>query len=96
MAVGAVLLPLSAPLGCWIIFAGLCVHAYEETVRRNDFNVSLDMLDGVIASDTQGQTMDRFGRAPDAQTLASRGIPTGIGPDIHSRVKQRKSNSSRP
>jgi hypothetical protein len=91
MVFGAALIPISPALGCWIIFAGISINCTEKTVRLNEFNTELDMLDSYIASQVHSQTVERYTQSSNApQQRPSAGISTGLGPDIKKNIKKRK------
>jgi len=95
MLIGFAVLPLSHALGMWLVFSGFCLRAYEFSVLMRDRNLSSDILDGMIRSEQQNETVEEF-EATSAwhRQKNSDGIPTGLSDDIESQVtisvKQRK------
>ena len=94
--VGVLLLSCSKALATWMLLAALCLRAFEEVIYHREFQRKLDMVDGMVASEVQTETVERFSPPPD-QTLhhmeSVPGIPTGIGGDISERIQKRKSNA---
>jgi hypothetical protein len=94
-AVGLMLFPFSRALGMWLVFSGLCLRAYEDQIFRRERNRDLDIIDSLIISEHQSETLEQFeqSQAP-AQFQPDAGIPTGLGDDVQTQINQRK--SSRP
>jgi hypothetical protein len=55
----------------------------------------LDILDGLVAAEVQGETVEHFtGEQPDEQQRSlqqTAGIPTGVAFDIHKQIELRRS-----
>ena len=78
-------------LSAYIIFAGICLRGFEDVVHRKELNRDLDTLDGLIVSERQGQTVEKFEQPPAAKRQAPTiGIPTGLAPDVRDLIKRRK------
>ena len=91
VAIGFALFPVSRLLAMWLIFSGVCLRSFEYTVHHRELNLNLDMVDGLIVSEVQGQTVERFEESPGAEPQQpTTGIPTGLGPDILENIKRRK------
>ena len=93
--IGVAIFQLSHALGAWLVFSGFCLRAYEFSVHMRDRNLSLDILDGMIRSEQQNQTVEEFEATSGWHTHKDdNGIPTGLGEDVQSQitisVKQRK------
>jgi hypothetical protein len=91
MAIGAGLIAYSSALGCWLIFAGLCLSSLEASVHQKEINMQLDMIDGLISSDNQNETVEQLGAIPGGHRKQTRsGIPTGLASDVEQHLKRRK------
>ncbi len=95
--IGVLLLPYTPTLAWWIIFSAICLRAVEHSVFRKELTRHLDTLDGLVNSEIQGQMVEHFS-SPSAheQAEAAQGIPTGLGADIHERIKARKPGPPTP
>jgi hypothetical protein len=91
--IGFHLLKISPALGGWLIFSGFALRVLEDTVYRREFNHSLDTVDGVVSSEVQADTVERFSE-PSAQTQQEQnsdgGLPTGLSLDLQQRISGRK------
>jgi len=90
-AAGVFLLPVSCVLGCWLIFSSMCLHIFEETVRRKERNENMDMMDSLVASQVHTQTVEHFEQPQESpKRQPSIAVPTGIGADIRGKIRSRK------
>jgi hypothetical protein len=91
-AIGLALLPFSRALALWLIFSAFCLRAYEDGIFNRERNQELDMTDGLIESNLQGEHVERYaepsthGQNPPAEPS----VPTGLGDDIQAHVKRRQ------
>ena len=85
---------ISRPLGIWIMFSSLALSVFEQTLFEKHLERDLDILDGLISAEVQGETAKFFdGPQPGEKqrTLEdTAGIPTGVAPDIHRQVEIRR------
>ncbi len=89
--IGFILLEDSPALGLWLVFAGVCLRGFEDVVHRKERNLALDTVDGLIVSEIQGRTVEKFEKPPVArQQQPTIGIPTGLAPDVKQNMKRRK------
>ena len=92
--VGFVALAVSHLLGLWLEVAALFLYVYEQQLYEAMLNHDLDILDGLIASEVQGETVKHFQQAQPEDKVRSiddtAGIPTGVAPDIERLVAQRQ------
>jgi hypothetical protein len=89
--VGGLIFPFSHALGLWLLFSALCLRTFEYTCRQRRRKLNLDTLDGLIESEIQAETVERFEPTPGQRSPSSAsGIPTGLGDDILANIKQRK------
>jgi len=89
--IGAALFPVSRFLAMWLIFSGICLRSFEYVIHQRERNRNLDMIDSLIISEAQGETVERFEEPPGAESQQpDPGIPTGIGDDIKSKIKKLK------
>lgn len=89
---GACLLGVCPSLGMWLVFSGFALRVVEDTVYRQELNRDLDTLDGMIVSEVQAETVDRFAEPPAEvrqQQESNEGIATGLSEDIQQKIKQR-------
>jgi hypothetical protein len=78
-------------LSIYIVFAGICLRGFEDVVHRKELNRDLDTVDGLIVSEDQGHTVEKFERPPPEQRQRPTvGIPTGLAPDVRENMKRRK------
>lgn len=91
---GYVFYSFSHPLGYWVIFASGCFADLEHKVHLREFNRSLDTLDGIVHSEVQSRTVERYVEAPKEakQQQPDAGLPTGLAPDIQQNLNRRKTN----
>jgi hypothetical protein len=91
MIIGVALFPVSRFLAMWLLFSGMCLRSFEYVIHQRERNRNLDLVDGLIISEAQGETVERFEESPGAQSQQpDPGIPTGLGPDIQEKIKHRK------
>jgi hypothetical protein len=90
---GLALLPVSHFLAIWLIVAGYCLRAVEDMVWTRERTRVLDLVDNLIISGEQADTMERYEAPVAQQQQHDEAIPTGIGADIESRIKQRKAGN---
>ena len=92
--VGLIVMSLSTSLGIWIVFSSIALRIFEEDLFEKALARDLDILDGLISSEIQVESVKHFdGPQPDQKALAledTAGIPTGVAPDIHKQVSIRK------
>ena len=86
---------LSQPLARWIAFSSFALFIYEQTLFEKQLDRDLDILDGLVAAEVQGETVEHFtGEQPEEKqrTLQqTAGIPTGVAFDIHKQIELRRS-----
>ena len=91
VTIGILLLPVAGALGLWLMIAGIALASFEGGVQRSEMDVNLNAVDGIIQSHFQSQAVGDF---DDGQSTFQRprvkGIPTGLGPDILRKLKQRR------
>jgi len=84
-------------LGFWLFFSGMCLAGFEGDVHRRDRNQTLDMVDSIITSEIQSDTIEEFEEAPNATPQEpAAGIPAGLGDDIHDHLKRRQPKQPTP
>jgi len=70
----------------------------EQALYKKQLDRDLDILDGLIATEVQGETVEQFsGEQPEAKERAieeTRGIPTGVAFDIHSQIERRRAKQT--
>jgi len=94
-AIGLALLPFSHALALWLIFSAFCLRAYEDTIFNRERTQELDISDGLIESQIQGEHVERYSEpsAAGQNPPAEAGVPTGIGEDIKPKIKFPKSSN---
>ena len=84
-------------LARWIAFSSIALFIYEQALYEKQLDRDLDIFDGMIAAEVQGETVEHFsGEQPEAKERTieeTEGIPTGVAFDIqrqieHHRAKQ--------
>ena len=92
--IGFYFLPVSRPLSLWVIFAGMCLRVFEDTVHRKELNQSMNVLDGLVESEVHTNDVETFERPPETPPKqihqTTQGVPTGIGADIAKQIKRRR------
>ena len=84
-------------LGGWMFFSGVCLAGLEGEVHRKERNQTLDMVDSIVASEIQGETVEEFEEDPTPeQQRPTSGVPSGLGDDIHQNIKRRKPKQRPP
>jgi hypothetical protein len=96
--IGYAVLHLSPALGLWLMASAVSLRSYEWAIHMRDLNLNLDILDGMIRSEQQNQTVEEFeAQSGWHKNEASGGLPTGLGADLESQVtisvKQRRGNN---
>ncbi len=96
--IGYAVVHFSPPLGCWLLLSAVCLRCYEWAIHMRDLNLNMDILDGMIRSEQQNQTVEEFETQSGwHKNAASGGLPTGLSDDIESQitisVKQRRGNN---
>jgi hypothetical protein len=90
--IGFASFPYTHALALWLMFAGVALRGYEDAVYKRELHQRLDTIDGLVVSEIQADTVERFSKeaaAPPPQQQRT-GIPTGMGDDIQDRIKSRK------
>jgi hypothetical protein len=80
-------------LGGWLIISGVCLFVTEVAVQHRELNEKQDLVDGMVKSEIQTETVDQFAGAAPAQLraqAAGSGLSTGIGADIAHKIKRRR------
>lgn len=98
--IGYAVVHFSPPLGCWLLLSAVCLRCYEWAIHMRDLNLNMDILDGMIRSEQQNQTVEEFETQSGwHKNAASGGLPTGLSDDIESQitisVKQRKTKTNK-
>ena len=95
LAAATLLLPFSAPLGLWVMFSTICLMSIEAKTWTNWRRAQMDMVDGLVHSEFQGETVEKFEQAPAKKQQSSSAIATGLDDDIARKIQQKKQNQSR-
>jgi len=97
IVIGFALIRYSVCLALWLLFAGVALRAYEDAVYKRELRQRLDTIDGLVVSEIQADTVERFSDQTAVKPQQQRtGLPTGLGNDIHERIKSRKSKRVPP
>ena len=82
----------SQGLGRWVFFCSFCLFIYEQALYEKQLDRDLDVLDGMIAAEVQGETVEYFSgdqsEAKERSIEETGGIPTGVAFDIHRRIEK--------
>ncbi len=82
---------LSTALGGWLIFAAICFFITEASVTERERERQMDMVDGLVASEVQSETVERFSPPADSHAAHSDDvIRTGVSDDIAGAIARRK------
>lgn len=92
-AIGFALFPISRTLGLYLAFSGFCLRAYEFMIYERELHRDLDLLDSMVRSEVQAETVERFESAPGAPVPSDSAIPTGAAADTQAH-QQRRSQSA--
>ena len=79
--------------GMWLIVSSACLLFVELRAWSREVHRELDVSDGLVTSEVQSDTVDRFSPPPDRiieAAHASDVIPTGLGSDIADKIRRRK------
>jgi hypothetical protein len=89
---------LSPALARWIAFSSIMLFIYEQTLFEKQLDRDLDILDGLIASEVQSETVEHFaGPQPDDKERSlqeTSGIPTGVAFDIHRQIERHRAKQT--
>ena len=89
---------LSPALARWIAFSSIALFIYEQTLFEKQLDRDLDILDGLIASEVQSETVEHFaGPQPDDKERSlqeTSGIPTGVAFDIQRQIEVRRAKQA--
>lgn len=89
--IGYHILPDSPILGHWLIFSGICLHVFEEHVRRKALHQSMDVADSLVEAQVHMQRVEHFESPQETpKQKPSIAVPTGLGADILPQIKRRK------
>jgi len=92
---GMVLLFYYPGIGFWLAMSGACLRVFEADVYEKEQHQNLDIVDGLIVSEIQGQVVEKFEDSPtNGKTQPASGVPTGVGDDIHEHIKRRKAKQT--
>jgi hypothetical protein len=89
-AVGVALFPVSRVLGLYLAFSGFCLRAYEYMIYERELSRDLDLLDSMVRSEVQAETVEQFEPTPGAPAQSDGAIPTGLGMDTKAHQKRRR------
>jgi hypothetical protein len=82
----------SQGLGRWVFFCSFCLFIYEQALYEKQLDRDLDVLDGMIAAQVQGETVEYFsGEQPEQKERTiqeTSGIPTGVAFDLHKQIEK--------
>lgn len=93
--IGVALLSLSPVLAAYLIFAGLSLRCYEYDVFERERHRELDVSDGLIMAQYQGEVVEQYEGASGLQPSQARpGLPTGVSADLQANIKRRQANRS--
>ena len=86
------LLPFTAPLGLWLMFAAICLAVIEAQTWSTWRRAQMDMVDNLVHAEFQSETVEKFEQAPARQQRQEAPIATGLGDDIARKIQQKKQN----
>ncbi|HWY31926.1 MAG TPA: hypothetical protein VNX46_14295 [Candidatus Acidoferrum sp.] len=71
---------------------------HEQTLFEKQLDRDFDILDGLVAAEVQGETLEHFsGEQPEAKERGieeTGGIPTGVAFDIHRQIERRRAKQT--
>ena len=94
LAAATLLLPFSAPLGLWVMFATACLGIIEAQTWTSWRRAQLDMVDGIVHAEVKSEVVERFEQPATVQSKPQDAIATGLGDDLKEKIRQRKAKSS--
>ena len=80
----------SKALGFWLMFAACTLFVIEIKAYFKMRELDMDMMDGLIFAENQGDTVEKFEATPAKQQGQEAAIATGLGNDIASKIKQKQ------
>jgi hypothetical protein len=95
MLIGYAVSHVSHLVGMFLVFSGFCLGSCEHCVHLKQQTLTLDIIDGMIHSEHQSQTVEEFEASSGwHRPKNTEGLPSGLGEDIEREitisVKQRK------
>ena len=91
---GALILPGFRAVGLWLMFAACALVSIEATAHRKQRDREIDLVDGMVFSEYQSDTVEKFEQAPAKKQQQQEAIATGLGDDLKEKIRQRKNKSS--
>ena len=94
LIVGLLVMLPSHALGAWPLTTGVALCIYERTPYDRMLALDLDTVDGLVELEVRGESVAAF-KNPKVQKAQrpldeTSGIRTGVAPDIHAQVENRK------
>lgn len=91
VGIGFALMPYSRALAEYLLFSAFCLRVFEDSVFERERNRDLDLVDSIIISEQQTQTLEEFEQMRNTPHFHhAPNVPTGSAPDIEAQIKQRK------
>jgi hypothetical protein len=100
LLVGLVVTFILPLLGLWLMFAGVCLAAFEQATYEKMLERDIDQVDSMLEGEVHADLVDYYKKGqtagspppPPADKLV--GIPTGMSPDIKAQIEKRKAKGS--
>lgn len=92
---GYALLPYASALGLWIMVSSGCLFVIESTVNKKLRERDMDMVDGLVYAEHQGDAVEQFEAAPlRPQRQSTAAVATGLGSDLEEKIRLRRANAN--
>lgn len=94
--IGSFLLPFMPLFGFYLAMAGAFLRVFESDIYEKEKNQNLDITDGIIVSEIQGQVVEKFEESPVAnQQQPASGLSSGLGDDLRDQIKRLKETKTK-
>ena len=92
---GVALLPYAPALGLWIMFSGGCLFVVESTINTKMREQHMDMIDGLVHAEYQGEVVEQFEAAPVKAQRQTGAVATGLGSDLEEKIRQKRAKANK-
>ena len=87
LGIGFAVFQVSPPLGAYIGFAAFSLRVCESDMHEKKRDADMDLIDGLIASKWQAQTVEEFETGGKSHRKVSPPISSGIDEDLKTLIK---------
>ena len=75
------------------MFASICLFSIEMKTWKQWRTMQMDMIDGLVHSEIQGESVERFEQAPTRPQRQASAVATGLGDDLEEKIRQRRAKA---